>query len=867
MVCCIPFFSLSYVDMKLLVWIFSIAMITNSFVFATNEDSQIIDTLEDQREIAQEEQLQFTTFESCEEMETTLESYIKDNFKHQRWWFWWPIRIFWEPVALEMAFDDSADMSESVSTTSTTSNARVVATPKTGWWEEWWIWSSVDFSTTNTQKIWIDEADILKSTWEYLYYYNQKEHKIHIIKSPLDIASETIDLSRLDIITNINLPKHFYWIQMYVDWDQLIIISNRSRSTYIWGFLNTWNHVDVIVYDVTSPDDPELIRFTELDGNYHDSRRIGNKLYVVNQLRMDRYRPMQNWKTIDDVDLWEIDLLPKNIDVAYTTNESKKNLQVGNQTFPYHVSKNTADCSTIHYVLPTKESIEQFWLHPSFTVVNVIDLENTDNVPDITTAFGSTNTIHMASDNLYLTDHFYLPEQSTWWGCPPNARCVMPFFWWWEHTLIHKFNIIDEWVWYQDSTLVNGAPINQYSMDQNTSWEFRILTSTRHPERATHLTILDTNLDVKWTVRDIEPGEEFKSSRYMWDKLYLVTFEQTDPLFVIDMKDSSEPKIIGELVIPWFSTYLHPYAPAINWVQYLLWLGYHTDLNEWWWTVTEWLKLDLYKIDYNTTDADWHVSVTQEYSQVWWWRWSQSEALHNPRMFVWNEAKNMLVLPMHLQDQDGGTERCEIEIDDTGEELWRECWEDGGRSITTFIGMKWITVTVDWWIQESHSFDYKELLKQDRDLYNNWRYNTRQLMPRVWYVWDALYQINWAFAHFAIINDASSEQSYLPFSSTIKIAPLPAPSTVVDEITISQCLQNKWRNLFMTEDCRYCSDQADVFGDYFSKLTVVNCDNEQSTCSEAWITWYPTWTDSEWNRHPWVRNLEDLYILAQCWLT
>jgi len=56
----------------------------------------------------------------------------------------------------------------------------------------------------------------------------------------------------------------------------------------------------------------------------------------------------------------------------------------------------------------------------------------------------------------------------------------------------------------------------------------------------------------------------------------------------------------------------------------------------------------------------------------------------------------------------------------------------------------------------------------------------------------------------------------------------------------------------MTEDCRYCSDQADVFGDYFSKLTVVNCDNEQSTCSDAWITWYPTWTDGEWGRHPWV---------------
>jgi uncharacterized secreted protein with C-terminal beta-propeller domain len=49
---------------------------------------------------------------------------------------------------------------------------------------------------------------------------------------------------------------------------------------------------------------------------------------------------------------------------------------------------------------------------------------------------------------------------------------------------------------------------------------------------------------------NIEPGEEFKASRYMGDKLYLVTFERTDPLFVIDMEDTKKPKIIGELKIP-----------------------------------------------------------------------------------------------------------------------------------------------------------------------------------------------------------------------------------------------------------------------------------------------------------------------------
>jgi len=58
---------------------------------------------------------------------------------------------------------------------------------------------------------------------------------------------------------------------------------------------------------------------------------------------------------------------------------------------------------------------------------------------------------------------------------------------------------------------------------------------------------------------NLEPGEKFKSSRYIGDKLYLVTFEQIDPLFVIDLS-TANPKVMGELKIPGYSTYLHPYG-------------------------------------------------------------------------------------------------------------------------------------------------------------------------------------------------------------------------------------------------------------------------------------------------------------------
>ena len=49
------------------------------------------------------------------------------------------------------------------------------------------------------------------------------------------------------------------------------------------------------------------------------------------------------------------------------------------------------------------------------------------------------------------------------------------------------------------------------------------------------------------------------SSRFVGDKAYLVTYRTIDPLFVFDLSDPKNPRLKGELKIPGYSTYLHPY--------------------------------------------------------------------------------------------------------------------------------------------------------------------------------------------------------------------------------------------------------------------------------------------------------------------
>lgn len=72
----------------------------------------------------------------------------------------------------------------------------------------------------------------------------------------------------------------------------------------------------------------------------------------------------------------------------------------------------------------------------------------------------------------------------------------------------------------------------------------------------------------------IAPGERIFSARYVLTRLYLVTFRQIDPFFVISLKKHKHPKILGQLKIPGFSRYLHPFND-----DYIVGLGRQADLN------------------------------------------------------------------------------------------------------------------------------------------------------------------------------------------------------------------------------------------------------------------------------------------------
>jgi len=112
---------------------------------------------------------------------------------------------------------------------------------------------------------------------------------------------------------------------------------------------------------------------------------------------------------------------------------------------------------------------------------------------------------------------------------------------------------------------VSGQPLNQFSLDEYKN-HLRIATTIGGGwgligglgESANDVYLLDSNLNITGSVKDLGKEERIYSVRFIEDKGYVVTFKQIDPFFVLDLSDPKNPELEGELKIPGYSSYLHP---------------------------------------------------------------------------------------------------------------------------------------------------------------------------------------------------------------------------------------------------------------------------------------------------------------------
>jgi len=654
---------------KLIFLILSFFIFSNTY--AEIEDDSILKELNNQEKKELQFDFKLKKFKSCEDMTSVIEKYIKTYWKYHKKMYPEPI---YEPLGWGIIMREESAI-------------------QTIWKsiEKWLsiINSSDNYSKTNVQVEWVDESDIIKTDWKYIYYYNFDKKYVYII--------DARDPKNLKIIRKIKIPKYFYIPSLYIDNNKLVILasgsSNNNHNNY---YINRKIKTYIVVFDISDKNNIKLDKIFISDWVLKESRKIGDYLYVVSTNRFNI--PYYSFKSEDDIKITANSILPKKLDIFKVNNKKDANLKVKWKILPYHVSAgNVAKCNEIEYILPDEETLKKYDFNPSYNIITTIDLSNPNKESKIKVIAGSNNELYMSTKNMYLTERMYMPYN---YKCPANARCIMPFYYWGtENTLIHKLSINKDLVSYKTSNIIPWRPLNQYSMDEKDD-KFRIITTTNSwssKTRTSHtdLYVLDENLKLYSSLTNIGEGERFQGARFMGDKLFLVTFKQIDPLFVIDLKNQKYPKIIWELKIPGYSKYLHPYDE-----NHLIGLGYDTYENKWWGTRNGGLKIDLYEVNYDkkvksvSVDCEkfsynacpsscvknpcasacgpnaeictmqcvqkcenpkkvWnenkdYIEIKQLYSLVLGDSGSKTEAMENPRMFMWNASKKLLLLPATL---------------------------------------------------------------------------------------------------------------------------------------------------------------------------------------------------------------------------
>jgi uncharacterized secreted protein with C-terminal beta-propeller domain len=127
-------------------------------------------------------------------------------------------------------------------------------------------------------------------------------------------------------------------------------------------------------------------------------------------------------------------------------------------------------------------------------------------------------------------------------------------------------------------------------------------------------------------LKNAEVRETIQSTRFIGNKAYVVTFEQKDPFFVLDMSNPVAPRVAGKLEIPGYSSYLHPYDE-----NHIIGLGMENST----------VKLSLFDVtNVNSPVEIARYTVKGDYSY--------SQALNEPKAFLFDKAKQLLVIPVSI---------------------------------------------------------------------------------------------------------------------------------------------------------------------------------------------------------------------------
>jgi uncharacterized secreted protein with C-terminal beta-propeller domain len=202
---------------------------------------------------------------------------------------------------------------------------------------------------------------------------------------------------------------------------------------------------------------------------------------------------------------------------------------------------------------------------PTYTVVTALDLDRGERLGEHS-VLGAAGTVYMSTENLYIAGQNASetkPSASKRRAGGVAGTVEEPM------TRIIRIALNDGAVKLAAQAAVPGRLVNQFALDEYEG-HLRAVT-TVWDEKGEHasLYVLKDDMKLASSIPKLVTDESVKSVRFDGATAYVVTYQQVDPLFAIDLSRPSKPKVMSALKIPGFSSYLHPWDEGL-----LLGVGY-----------------------------------------------------------------------------------------------------------------------------------------------------------------------------------------------------------------------------------------------------------------------------------------------------
>lgn len=444
------------------------------------------------------------------------------------------------------------------------------------------VFEGVDDFETYQHEAGVVKDDLVKSNGAYVFA--AVENRIEV----WDLDGNLFEAIPIRSVTSNDYDIHIQAFLMNPEGNKLTVIASDWGRYRQGSLVDNAGQTQVTIFNIEGSSLTQISQ-TYIDGYHSNSYSVGNNVHVVTKAAL------RTWSHIDDhLSRWNMDGDLTNAEYFETATRIAEEKVI--PTFVDKVVNLVTDGDEIFLaqLVAFPESIKDY---KSITQVSSFDTSMVVEKGDLELVTSKSMVLQPGhTAYVYATnDWIFVADESYSWGLDRQDYLLQ--------TMLLGFRLDGASSEFAAVGTMPGQLLSQFSIDfaNNDGKEYVRVAVTQNfnqfiwwmprpmpvavpePWESSETSVIDEtesrtlNEVIIFEIPQVEDGsqkvnelvklgsvelgkkdETITAVRFFDDISYVVTFERTDPFYVLDLSDPTDPKILGELEIPGFSQFMHP---------------------------------------------------------------------------------------------------------------------------------------------------------------------------------------------------------------------------------------------------------------------------------------------------------------------